>query len=131
LAIAYSSDQSGGRHEIYVRPSTRGGAEVRISKDGGSQPRWRSDGAELFFFAPDGRTFAVSLQEKGGAIAAGRATPLFDTRSSMTMGPPGAAGRGDYAVTRDGKRFLVITRIEDPSADPAHVVLNWPSLIKK
>jgi hypothetical protein len=128
--IAYSSDQS-GRHEVYVRPSTPGGPEVRISKDGGSQPRWRHDGGELFYLDPIGRMFAVSLQEKGGVIVPGRAMPLFATGSSLTMAPPGQAGRGEYAVTRDGRRFLMITRIQDPSADPAHVVLNWPSLIRR
>ncbi|MFN2240082.1 MAG: TolB family protein, partial [Thermoanaerobaculia bacterium] len=46
--IAYASDVSGAP-EVYVRPFEGKGAAVRVSRDGGSQPRWRGDGRELYF----------------------------------------------------------------------------------
>ena len=45
--MAYTSDESGQR-EVYVRPFPDAGDQWRISIEGGSQPRWRGDGKELF-----------------------------------------------------------------------------------
>lgn len=55
------SPTSRGRHEVYVRsfPGPGGGRSL-ISIDGGSEPRWRRDGRELFY--PSGeRMMAVAL----------------------------------------------------------------------
>jgi len=52
--IAYASDES-GRSEIYIQPfpaPPNGGSKMPISRDGGSEPRWRRDGKELFYFSP-------------------------------------------------------------------------------
>jgi serine/threonine-protein kinase len=45
--LAYVSDQT-GRAEVYVQPY-RGGAPTRVSRDGGQQPVWASDGRALYF----------------------------------------------------------------------------------
>jgi eukaryotic-like serine/threonine-protein kinase len=52
--LAYVSNES-GRNEIYVEPFRRRGERVRVSRDGGGQPRWRGDGNELFYRSGDGR----------------------------------------------------------------------------
>ncbi len=52
--VAYQSNASGGRAEIYVRPFVAPDdlrprvGQTRISTDGGAQPRWRHDGRELY-----------------------------------------------------------------------------------
>ena len=60
--LAYVSDESGG-YEVYVQPFTAdgrpGGAKLRISTNGGNQPRFRRDGQELFYIAADGQMMAV------------------------------------------------------------------------
>jgi serine/threonine protein kinase/Tol biopolymer transport system component len=56
--VAYDSDES-GRPAIYVQPFPQSGAKRLVSTAGGSQPRWRSDGQELFYVAPDGYLMAV------------------------------------------------------------------------
>jgi len=38
--------------------------------------------------------------------------------------------RADYAVTPDGKRFLVKVAIGEEPEPRFHVVLNWPSLLE-
>jgi len=38
-------------------------------------------------------------------------------------------GRDGYAVTADGQRFLVKTRVEEEDRQ-IHVVLNWTSLLE-
>jgi Tol biopolymer transport system component len=49
--LAYISDES-GRWEVYVEPFRRPGERVRVSVDGGGQPKWRGDGKELFYRRP-------------------------------------------------------------------------------
>jgi hypothetical protein len=80
--IAYRSDKS-GRPEIYVRPfsdSAGGVTEWTISNGGGTEPRWRRDGKELFYFTGEGTLVAVEVSTSGGMFKAGIAKPLFDTR---------------------------------------------------
>ena len=58
--IAFESDES-GRNEIYVQPFPGPGAKTIVSTGGGLQPRWRRDGKELFYVAPDGKLMAVAM----------------------------------------------------------------------
>ena len=62
----------------------------------------------------------------GKGLDAGAPRALFNTRVPLTGNPY----RTNYAVTADGQRFLVNTRVED-AFSPINVVLNWTALIKK
>ena len=46
--LAYASGQT-GRGEVYVTPFPTGDGKWLVSSNGGSQPRWRADGRELFY----------------------------------------------------------------------------------
>ena len=59
--LAYYSDES-GRAEVYVQPFPGPGERVRVSTDGGSQPRWKKDGSELFYLSLDGKLMAVGIR---------------------------------------------------------------------
>ncbi|MCZ6856844.1 MAG: protein kinase [Gemmatimonadetes bacterium] len=48
--LAYVSNQS-GRQEVYVRSFPNPGAQFRISRDGGTAPRWSRNGTELYYRA--------------------------------------------------------------------------------
>jgi serine/threonine-protein kinase len=63
--IAYTSDES-GIQEVYVRafPGTTAG-RWQVSNGGGFQPRWSSDGRELYFGSGD-RLMAAKLRTTGG-----------------------------------------------------------------
>ena len=39
--------------------------------------------------------------------------------------------RRQYAVTKDGKRFLALVPDRDALAEPLTVVVNWPSSIQR
>ncbi|HYM13462.1 MAG TPA: protein kinase, partial [Bryobacterales bacterium] len=123
--IAYASDES-GKQEIYVRPSsgTEAGAGGKwlISSNGGGVPRWRRDGKELFYLAPDNKLMAVEVKAEAAALQPGMPQPLFQTRAT------GFTFR--YAVTADGRRFLVISEGEQATSAPATVVLNWNTGLK-
>jgi Tol biopolymer transport system component len=75
--IAYISDET-GRFEVYVRPfpliATAG--KWMISSGGGTQPRWRRDGKELFYISPDGKLMAVDVTELP-TFRSGSPKPLF------------------------------------------------------
>ena len=52
--IAYSSNAA-NREDVYVRPFPGPGGQYQISRNGGTQPRWRADGRELFFWRSTAR----------------------------------------------------------------------------
>src|SRR5205823_13360405 len=112
-----------GPLEIYVRSSSSGSAQWQISSGGGLQPQWTREGRELVYVRPDGMTMAVDVRETSGAIEAGVPSELFASPLTLTAsGNP--SPRNDYAVTRGGDRFLVISPVQN-QADDTHVVLNW------
>jgi Tol biopolymer transport system component len=56
--LAYVSDES-GQNELYVQSFPVPAVRTRVSTAGGDQPRWRRDGQELFYIAPDGGLMRV------------------------------------------------------------------------
>lgn len=49
--VAYASNES-GRWEVYATSFPDARFKRQVSTDGGEQPRWRSDGKELFYLSP-------------------------------------------------------------------------------
>ena len=119
--IAYQSNESGGV-EIYVQPFPGPGRKTRVSGDGGIQARWRRDGKELFYLAPDNRLMAVPIQLDAPAdsVDVGTPAPLFATHLGGT--PRNYMSRS-YMVDSAGQRFLVDTLKEVTL--PVTVLLNW------
>ena len=119
--IAYASDES-GNNEVYVRPFRAPGPKRRISANGGSEPKWRGDGRELFYLAADGSVNAVGVHA-GPSLEIGSPMPLFKVR----MGPTRNFGYDvNYSVTRDGQRFAIRTlAAESASISTTTVILNW------
>ena len=119
--IAYRTNES-GQNEIYVQAFPGPGSKARISTEGGSQPRWRRDGKELFFVAPDNRLMAVpiALPSNGQALNVGAPVALFATRLTL-MGSP----KHQYAVAPDGQQFLMVVSADETIASPITIVQNW------
>ena len=124
--LAYRSDVS-GTYEIYLQSFTADGhagpAKIRVTQQGGAQPRFRGDSRELFYLAPDGTMMSVELEPQGDAIRASTPKALFQTR----VLPAGAAASFEYDVTADGQRFLVGTVLDGPDAAPPTpvIVVDW------
>ncbi len=100
------------------------GGKSLVSVAGGTQPRWRRDGREIYYVAPGNKLMAVEVKPSGAALEVGSPKELF------TVNVPGSFRAYDYDVTADGKRFLVNSRIEG-EVPPITVVLNWPRKLKK
>jgi hypothetical protein len=122
--IAFVSNES-RESEVYVQAFPNAGEKFPISIAGGVQPRWRPDGAELFYVSLDGKLMAVPIKTAGG-FEHGAPTPLFDFQVNDI-----AAFSFDYDVAADGQRFLVHTPAKGARANPVTVIVNWLALAKK
>jgi eukaryotic-like serine/threonine-protein kinase len=118
--LAYTSDES-GRLDVYVRPFRAPGGAWLISTGGGSDPRWRNDGLELYYLSPDRTLMAVNVAP-GGHFEASGPKVLFQARTS---GPLGLGVRFNYAVGQGGRRFLITADAPDAVPPPIEIVLNW------
>jgi Tol biopolymer transport system component len=121
--LAYVSDES-GRPEVYVQPFPLTGNKWTISANGGIEPRWRSDGKELFFLALDGGVMSVTVDASDG-FRASPARKLFQTRVSGVPNP----FQSFLDVTADGQRFLLKTSAPGAASPFFTVVLNWPETL--
>jgi Tol biopolymer transport system component len=96
--FAYVSNES-GREEIYVQPFTLPGSgsspaagKWQVSREGGRRPKWRADGKEIFFRAPNGSPMTVDVTTGSTGFQAGIPRPLFVLPANV----------GDWDVTADG-----------------------------
>jgi eukaryotic-like serine/threonine-protein kinase len=105
--IAYTSSET-GRYEVYVRDFPGGDQKWQVSPHGGWQPHWRGDGRELFYVALDGTLVAAPIT-LGSSFQSG-IPPLFATGLEVT---PMQIVINQYAVSRDGQRFLLNRRVSE------------------
>jgi Tol biopolymer transport system component len=126
--IAYISNET-GQFEVYVESFPATGAKLAISIGGGSQPQWRTDGKELYYYAPNRKLMAVEVNGDGPTFKVGEARPLFEIR--VFANDQSFPGNGYYTVTHDGKRFLVSSLPEAPQRQQINVIVNWTADLKK
>jgi Tol biopolymer transport system component len=126
--LAYDSNEEGAL-QVFVRPFPNTGAQTwKISDRGGLEPKWRRDGKELFYLGADRRLMAVTV----------RTAPTFEHDTPRALFETGAAGsrlgtvagRNQYDVAPDGKRFLINMPGRE-SSRPITVVLNWPAMLSR
>jgi Tol biopolymer transport system component len=118
--VAYASNES-GRMEVYVAPFPGPGPKRQISSNGGSWPRWRADGKEVFYEV-NGTLMAAEVAIQGASVEVG---------AVRSLGIPVSAPFYKYDVSADGQRFLVATPREQKSSAPLTLVQNWTALLKK
>jgi Tol biopolymer transport system component len=109
--LAYVSDES-GTDEVYVQSFPGRENRWQVSNHGGTDPKWRRDGRELFYRSMQKTQMAVT-------VAAGSELQL-SIPAILFSAPDGA-----YDVTPDGQRFLVLSRPETAGALPINIVVNW------
>jgi hypothetical protein len=126
--IAYTSDES-GIDQVYVqafRGQPASGSKIQVTANGGRQPRWRGDGKELFFLAPDNKLMSVPVTATVSGLEFGSPVFLFDTHAQVN-----APLRYSYDVTRDGKNFVLVTEDENPSSNRINVLVNWETGLRR
>lgn len=117
--VAYQSNES-GEFQIVVQPFPQAPGKWQVSTAGGSEPRWRADGKELYFLAPDGKIMAASINVQGSRFAAAAPVALFQASPVTGLG----FNKQEYAVSRDG-RFLINQPVEASTTAPITLILNW------
>ena len=120
--VAYQSNES-GRPEVYVAAFPGAGGKRQISTAGGNYPRWRRDGKEIFYLAPNNTLMAAAVNGQGASFEVTSVKALFETRRSGTDFP--------YDVSVDGQRFLIISASDDTGAAGITVVVNGTAGPKK
>jgi WD40 repeat protein len=120
-SIAYSSSET-GNFEVYVMRAD-GRSKLRLSKEGGVHPVWRSDGRELYYWGGVdlvGPLMRVELEAVAEGFRASAPEQVFAPRIAGLFD-----SRNNFDVSPDGERFLV----RRPSSDPAPItiIVNWSS----
>jgi Tol biopolymer transport system component len=118
--VAYESRESGA-WEIYVVDFPGALRKRRISVAGGREPRWRHDGKELFYYAPEGGLMKADMN-------GGEAEPpkrLFNILFSSDI------DGFHYAISSDGQRILAIKELGRERSRDLNVVINWPRLLRR
>jgi Tol biopolymer transport system component len=114
--VAYVSDES-GRREVYVQSFPTSGGRWQISSKGGSQPRWRQDGKELFYISSELMLMSVEVRA-ASTFDVGSERALFQTRIDNYNSP------NRYAVGDNGKKFLINVPIGGEKVNPITVNIN-------
>jgi Tol biopolymer transport system component len=114
--VAYDTNES-GQFQVVVQPFPNPTEKWPISIGGGTAPRWRHDGKELYFINPDGRLMAALVRTSTSSFDADAPVALFQTRMINN------AYKQQYAVAADG-RFLINQMVED-APSPITLILNW------
>jgi dipeptidyl aminopeptidase/acylaminoacyl peptidase len=126
--LAYVSDAS-GINEVYVGTLPQFSIARQVSASGGSQPRWRGDGGELFYVAADGMLMSVAVKA-GATFEAGAPVALFKTAIRRVRVSGTYVYTQNYAVTRDGRRFLISAASGQPNTAPTNIILNWTAALR-
>jgi serine/threonine protein kinase/Tol biopolymer transport system component len=119
--LTFATNDS-GRMDVFVQAFPDAGERFAVSTSGGSQPRWRRDGRELFYIAANGSLMAATFSAAGGRVQIGTPTALFHPRISTAQG---GLLRHQYAVSVDGQRFLLNAVAEEAAKAPITIIANW------
>src|ERR1039457_4240580 len=120
--VTYASDES-GNWEIYVTSFPGAAGKWQVSRGGGTEPRWRGDGKEILYIAPNGLLMAVPVSGQD-IFATGTPAPLFQIHERA---PISSTDVFTYDVTKDGKRFLVNRYVKPEHVPPLTILLQAAS----
>ena len=121
--IAYVSSES-GRNEVFVQSFPASSFKQQVSIKGGDWVRWRSDGKELFYVAPDRKVMSVAVRTSSVSLEFGTPSALFAIPVASPSGPV-VLSAYTYDVMPNGERFLALAPTAESESPPMTVVLNW------
>jgi eukaryotic-like serine/threonine-protein kinase len=114
--VAYFSDES-GNDEVYVRSILPTAGKLLVSPSGGSRPKWRHDGREIFYVSATGELMVAKVKQNGSILEIETPTRLFRTHMESFL--------PSFDVSADGQRFLVVSSSLKKQPSPITVVVNW------
>jgi serine/threonine protein kinase/WD40 repeat protein len=117
--LAYTSEES-GRFEIYITPFPGPGQKWQVSTEGGTQPRWRRDGKELYYLSSDLHLMSVGIRNDGQSLEPSIPAVLFEPHPRPLF----------FDASADGQRFLIMSSGVEQSP-PITLVQNWAADLRK
>jgi Tol biopolymer transport system component len=124
--VAFVSNES-QTPEVFVAPVQNPGGKVPISIRGGTTPRWRRDGKELFYASIDRQSiWAVSIQTSPFRKGVPRQLIWLGSAAALNR-----AGDMVYDVDSQGERFLVSFPEANPGTSRITVLKNWQTLLSR
>jgi len=121
--VAYTSNESGS-DEVYVRPFPGPGGKFQISFNGGTAPRWRKDGKEIYYNHFGTGVMMARVSIENNMVQVGEVTtPIAFTQ---TTGP----STGRFESTSDGQQFI-LSEGENEIYTPVTLVVNWQAELKQ
>jgi serine/threonine protein kinase len=121
--VAFESLQSGD-DEIYIAPFPKGGRR-RVSSGGGSLPRWKADGKELYFLAANDDIMAAPIRSTRAVDVGAPVRLVHFCGDDPRVQAPGPNVARSYDVTSDGTRFLMPCGRPGANAPVISVALDW------
>jgi Tol biopolymer transport system component len=122
--VAYVSNET-GQEEVYITHFPEVTRRYQVSTQGGTLPRWRGDGRELFYFSlSQNSMMAVIVDEKAEDLSLGSPRALFHLAHNAAIFAP-------FDVTPDGRRFLIAETNSPVGTVPLTLVTNWDAELKK
>ena len=117
-------------------PIHRRGGRWQISVDGGGQPKWSTDGSQLYYRSDTG-LMVVDVEARGDSLSVGKPRSLFDGpfRGGVT-GLSSSSIMPDWDVTADGRSFVffeesnqqgrgtLVTMVTNFGEELAHLVVR-------
>jgi Tol biopolymer transport system component len=114
--LAYSSNES-TVPQVMLRPFPGSGGATQVSVDGGTEPVWSPNGRQLYY--RHGRQVMAVTVTESPTLTLGERRVLFDG-PYVTLG---LGGHQSMSVSPDGKRFVLLKRLDDDSR--LVVTTNW------
>ena len=121
LAHCDCGTEGDGSSNVFIQ-HLQTGTRHQVSSDGATEPMWAPSGRELFFRAGP-KMMAVDVTLDGSSARIGRPRMVFE-------GDYLAWATGNYAVTADAKRFIMV-RAADANSRPLSVRLNWTTELER
>jgi protease II len=121
--LAYVSTESGVK-EVYVSSFPTMTETRQVSTGGGCTPIWRKDGKELFYMAQHRQVMSVDVKASFG-LETGTPKLLFQVGEEVTQ----SYCQGEYGVTANGQKFLMIAPHTSIDDGRMHVVTHWDAAL--
>jgi len=130
--VAFCSNEEGGRNQVFAQPWPGPGPKIKISSEGGTDPIWGRNGKELFYRNREKMMVVDVVTQPTFQPSKPRLLWEADYSHglSSSCGPPGTT-EGNYDVTGDGQRFLMIKDVDEyAQSTRIIVVLNFAEELK-
>jgi hypothetical protein len=119
--VAYSSSDSRGQHEIYVRAFPDIGHRWQVSNGGGYVPQWSS--GQVFFEAPSGLLLAAPYTAKRDVFMPGEPHLWSPHPIAFDL------AHRTYFVPREGRRVMAVVPDLSAERQSRHVVSLWTGVL--